>query len=278
MDTMFVKPKGLVEVFDYLNKDQCTLIAGGTDLIVDKRKGKQYAEPFIDISNLEELSKIEELKNEITIGACCTHSEIEKNELIKKRLPMLRQACSLVGSTLIRNRGTIGGNIVNNAICADSIPPLLIYDAKVNIESINGVRNLALKDFFLTKGLDLNSNELLKSIKIKPLDGHRWKLIKVGRRKSLAISRLTLAIALKERNGIIEDIRICPGAMLPRHGRLWNTEGYFIGEKLDTKAIEAIAECSTAEAVSLSGRRWSTEYKESVLKGLIVKTLEEWRN
>ena len=66
--------------------------------------------------------------------------------------------------------------------------------------------------------------------------------------------------------------------MLPRHGRLWNTESYSRGKRLDEKVIEAIAECSTAEAVSLSGRRWSTEYKEPVLKGLIIKTLDEWRD
>jgi carbon-monoxide dehydrogenase medium subunit/xanthine dehydrogenase FAD-binding subunit len=278
MEIMLVKPKGLKEVVEYLDRERGTLIAGGTDLIVEKRQGKQFTGPFIDISTLEELRKIEYLENKCNIGACCTHSDIEKSELIENRLPMLKEACSSVGSTLIRNRGTIGGNIVNNAICADSVPPLLIYDAKVNLQSVDNERSIALKDFFLTKGLDLRKNELLKSIEVEPLKRYRWKLIKVGRRKSLAISRLTLALALKESNGIIEDIRICPGAMLPRHGRLWNTEHKFKGERFDQKAIEAIAECSTAEAVSLSARRWSAEYKEAVLKGLIIKTLEEWRD
>lgn len=277
METKFVKPKEIKEVIEYLNRYEGTIIAGGTDLMVEKRQGKQFVEPFIDISTIGELRKIEDLGNKCIIGVCCTHSDIEKSELIKNKLPMLKEACSSVGSTLIRNRGTIGGNIVNNAICADSVPALLIYDAKINLQSINDERCIAIKDFFLPKSLDLRKNELLKSIEITPLKGYRWKLIKVGRRKSLAISRLTLAVALKKSNGIIEDIRICPGAMLPRHGRLWSTESKFKGESLDQKVIEAIAECSTEEAVSLSGRRWSTEYKEPVLKGLIVKTLEEWR-
>jgi len=115
----------------------------------------------------------------------------------------------------------------------------------------------------------------LYSVTVKASEGYKWKLIKVGRRKSLSISRLTLAIALKETHGKIEDVRICPGAMLSKHARLYETENKFKGKKLNEN-IEFIADSAVEEVIRLSGRRWSTEYKEPVLRGLIVRTLEEW--
>jgi len=279
MTNDFVKPKSLEEALKLLKEEESKVIAGGTDLIIEIHQGKKIQERLIDISSLEELKNIKEEREIITIGAGCTHSEVSKNKLVKEKLEILAEGCSLVGSTTIRNRGTIGGNVVNSSTCADTIPPLLILDTKVKIKSAEEERIVNLRDFFYNKGkVNLRKDEMVTEFQMKPLEeGYRWQLVKVGRRKSLAISRLTVAIAVKEKDGIIEDLRICPGAMLPKHGRLWKTENYFIGKPFDERTIEEIGDSASKEAVSLSGKRWSTEYKEPVLKGIIIRTLEELR-
>jgi len=279
MTNNFVKPKNLAEALKLLKEEESRIIAGGTDLVVEIHQGKKIKERLIDISSLEELKNIKEEREIITIGAGCTHSEVSKNNLVKEKLSILAEGCSIVGSTTIRNRGTIGGNVVNCSTCADTVPPLLILEGKVKVENAEGERIVDLKDFFYNKGkVNLRKDEMITEFQIKPLEeGYRWQLIKVGRRKSLAISRLTVAIAIKEKYGIIEDLRICPGAMLPKHGRLLKTESYFKGKPLDEKIIEEIGDSASKEAVALSGRRWSTEYKEPVLKGIIVRALEELR-
>ncbi|ERI89676.1 FAD binding domain in molybdopterin dehydrogenase [Clostridiales bacterium oral taxon 876 str. F0540] len=272
----FVKPKGIQELIQSIKEDNYTIIAGGTDLMVELHNGKEIKGKLIDISTIGALKGIKNYEDEVTIMAGTTHGEIEKSEIIKKELPILGKACSLVGSTLIRNRGTIGGNIVNNANCADSIPPLLLCDAVVCLKSFGRDRVVRLDDFLGKNGaVALEKGEVLYSITAKKLEGYNWSLVKVGRRKSLSISRLTLAIALKKREGIIEELRICPGAMLSKHGRLYETENKFRGKALKD-CIESIAESAVQEVEALSGRRWSSEYKEPVLKGLIIRTLEEW--
>jgi carbon-monoxide dehydrogenase medium subunit/xanthine dehydrogenase FAD-binding subunit len=274
----FVKPNSLEEALEYLNSSQCTILAGGTDLMVELHKGEDLGESILDISSLKELKCIALSEDAVNIYSGASHSEIETSEIINEKLPMLSKACSLVGSTLIRNRGTIGGNIVNNASCADTIPPLLIAEAEVVLKSKASERKIKLQEFLNRNGkVNLSEKELLYCIEVKPLEGYRWQLIKVGRRKSLAISRLTLAIALKAQNGIIDDLRLCPGAMLSKPSRLYDTEDKFKGKALEQMTIEGIAQSAVEEVEAKSGRRWSSEYKEPVLKGLIIRTLEEWR-
>jgi CO/xanthine dehydrogenase FAD-binding subunit len=276
LKTNFVKAKNLLEALENLNSGRGTVLAGGTDVMVELHERNLSVENIIDISNLTELRGINIDQEKVIILSGSTHGEIEKDEVIKNRLPILAEACRSVGSTLIRNRGTIGGNIVNNASCADSIPTLLLLDSTVTLKSLYNEREVCLQDFLDSCGkVNINREELLYSINVKPLNSYRYKFIKVGRRKSLAISRLTLAIALKDNNGVIEDLRICPGAMLGKPTRLYETEKKFKGEAL-RKCINSIAEEAVKEVITLSGKRWSSEYKEPVLRGLIIRTLEEW--
>lgn len=276
MENDFKKPENLDDALKYLNSCNPTIIAGGTDLIIDLRNRKRTPTNLMDISSIEELKNIRKVENTIEIGAGCTHSFIEKNEMIKNYLPMLAKGCSIIGSTLVRNRGTIGGNIVNNSNCADSIPPLLIMDTKIVLQSEDKIRTLNLSDFFMDNGkLDIKQNEVLTKILIEPIEGYKWSLQKVGRRKSLAISRITLAMAIKQDGSKLEDIRICIGAVLPKHQRLNNVEESFKGKEISVDLFNDIAEKSAEEVNRLAGIRWSSEYKIPVLKGLIMKTLEQ---
>lgn len=275
MINKFVKPLNLDEALECISNDKYKIIAGGTDVIIKMRENKEDFPLIIDISSLNELKTIEVYNEYIRLGSLCTHGEIEKNEIVKLEIPILAKGCGLVGSTLVRNRGTLGGNIVNNSNCADSVPPLLLLDASVNISRYNSKRSVELKDFFMNcNNVLIEEDEILTSIDVKPLVGYKWDLVKVGRRKSLAISRITLAIAIKMQGDFIEDLRICPGAMLSKPQRLWNTEDFAKGLKLDTENIEKIADKAVEEVIDVSGVRWSSEYKNPVLKGLIIRSID----
>lgn len=279
MENNFVKAYSIEDALKLVSQGDNRIIAGGTDLIIELRKRGGITKRIVDISGIQELREIKKQNGNIVIGAMATHSDIEKNSLIKEFLPMLSEGCSMVGSTLIRNRGTIGGNVVNSSTCGDSIPPLLIYDTVVNIKSVNGDRKESIKDFFLQKEkVKLEKNEIVSSFEAYPLKDYQWKIFKVGRRKSLAISRLTLAVALKQENGYIKDLRICPGAMLPKHSRLLETEIRFKGEIFDEKTIEKIGDGAEQEAIKYAGKRWSGEYKEPVLKGLMIRILQGFKD
>lgn len=290
MENKYIKAHNLEEALKEISCSHAKIIAGGTDLIIDSRRVRNlnktsfeeslsYNKTLVDISSIQELKSISISDGIISIGACCTHGEIEKNHIIKNYIPILAKGCSLVGSTLIRNRGTIAGNIANNSNCADSVPPLLILDAKLIIQSLKGRRSAALKDFFLDNGkIDIKNDEMITSIEVEPIKEYRWDVVKVGRRKSLAISRLTLAVAVKMEEGILKDLRICCGAVLPTHQRLNKVEAEFKNAALSGHIFKSAADMAAEEVLSITGKRWSSEYKIPVLKELVVRTLEQlWK-
>ena len=146
------KPKNNFEVTELLNtfKNDAQIFAGGTDILVEARYNKKnLKEHWIDISGISGLKQIKEIKKQISIGPMVTHSEIIRNDMIKQHAPLLAEACRVIGSLQIRNRGTIGGNICNASPCADSIPALVVLDTQLVIDSSSGEQVLPISDFFI---------------------------------------------------------------------------------------------------------------------------------
>ncbi len=108
---------------------RCRPIAGGTDLVVAMRQRGPWFDRLVDITAIPELCEIEETPAEIRIGAAVTFGRAAANLLLRTAAPMLVEACLTVGSPQIRNTGTLGGNVINAAPCADSLPPLVALDA-----------------------------------------------------------------------------------------------------------------------------------------------------
>lgn len=265
-----IKCSNIEEVISNIDS-KSTFIAGGTDLVVKMRDGLNISGNLLDISTIKELQKVTFEKGYILVGAGLTHSDIEKNEIIKNNIPLLSKASGMVGSTQIRNRGTIGGNVSNCSSCADTIPPLLIYDTYVILNSKDGKKEVPLEDYIINrKNMKM---DLITAFKIKPLKGFSENLYKVARRKSLAISRLTLCTALKLQDGFIEDLRICPGAMLSEPRRLHIAEKEFIGKEYNKDNIEKLAGLAVEEVRNIAGIRWSSPYKEPVFSDILQRQL-----
>lgn len=265
-----IKCESIKEVISNID-DESLFIAGGTDLVVRMREGLKVPGNLIDISTISEMQSVVKEEEYIVLGAGLTHSEIEKDETIIENLPLLSKASSKVGSTQIRNRGTIGGNVSNCSSCADTIPPLLIYDANAILETRKGEKEISLEEYIENR---CNmKNDLIVAFKMKPLKGYIENIYKVSRRQSLAVSRLTLCTALKVADGLIEDVRICPGAMLSEPRRLHKTENEFKGKEYNKKNIEKLVQFAVDEVRSIAGIRWSSPYKEPVLRGLLLRQL-----
>ena len=124
------------------------VIAGGTDLMVqihEKDKRWKDLDQVVDITGLAgELRYVRDEGERIAIGALATHTDLECSQVIRQYLPCLSQACATVGSTQIRNRGTIGGSICNASPASDPLPALILADAQVEIQGPGGRRELPL--------------------------------------------------------------------------------------------------------------------------------------
>lgn len=266
------------EILSHYGPD-AKILAGGTDLILElRRKPKNYPKTIVDISFLQELDGIFENSNHIIIKPLSTHTKICKSDIIKNNAFLLCEAASQVGSLQIRNRGTIGGNIMNAAACADTVPPLIALNAEITLQSKNGIRNFQLSDFFIkpykTKA---NPEEILTEIKINNLPKNaKSAFVKLGRRNALSISRLSVAaVLLQDQDGKIIDARIVPGAAFPTWQRVLEAEQMLVGQKPSVELFKAAGTKVSEVMISYTGRRWSTEYKEPVIAALVRRALEK---
>ncbi|MEJ5197756.1 MAG: xanthine dehydrogenase family protein subunit M [Anaerolineae bacterium] len=251
-------------------------LAGGTDLLVYIRHERPAFDRVVDISRVPELKLIERRGDEVIIGAAVTFTEAAESALLQEVAPCLVEACLSVGGPAIRNMGTLGGNVANAAACADSLPPLACLDAVVHLRSVTGERSLPLDRFI--KGPNrtaLRPGELLTHFTFPvPPQGVRQAFIKLGRRNAQAISRLSMAaIGRLDQWGRVDYVRLSPGAAMPIPRRLHEVEATLLGQ-MPTDELLAAAGARTAEAmIAVTGRRWSTEYKEVAIRALAERTL-----
>jgi len=263
------------EVLEKLYDEKVEIIAGGTDILVSKRKKNEEIENFIDLTLVKELKGIDVTKDWIKIGSVTTHAEIQNDALIKNSATSLSIACGLIGSPQIRNMATIGGNIINASPAADTIPPLLIHDAICVLESKKGKRQIPLIELITGPYKTVKkSEEILTEIRVLPLYGYQEGYIKVGKRKALAISRLSIAFAIKEKKGIYEDVRISIGSCTPVPFRAFVAEEILRGNKRNEKIIRKAIEATIGEIIKKSGGRSSYAYKIPVIRDLLKEILE----
>lgn len=275
----YLRPKNLTELTRTLSDASAAtqFVAGGTDVLVESRQ-PYFSKPqtLIDLSRVDELKSISETNGLIRIGAMATHSEIIAQPLIQRQAPLLAQACAEIGSQQIRNRGTLGGNICNASPCADTVPPLLALDAQVEVLNEQGLRRVAMQEFFVKPYQTvLQKNEVLTAVYFPPLpDGYGSAFYKLGRRKALAISRINMAAVLKtNHHGIIEEVRLAPGSVFPVWKRVAAAERFLTGKKITDQNFMQAGQITAQEMIKISGRRWSTPYKEPVVAALVKRVL-----
>ena len=251
-------------------------LAGGTDVLVYVRHEKPPFDRLVDISRVKEMKAIERHGDEIVVGAAVTYTEAAASPVLQEVAACLVEACLSVGGPAIRNSGTLGGNVANAAACADSLPSLVCLDAVAHLCSLTGERSLLVSD--LVTGANrtaLQRGELITHFTFPvPPAGVRSAFTKLGRRNAQAISRLSMAAAGRlDAHGCVDFVRLSPGAATSQPRRFTEVEAMLLGHEPSDDLLAA-AGAQTAEVmIGMTGRRWSTEYKEVAIQALAERTL-----
>ena len=147
-------PSCLEEVFALLCAHPgAALIAGGTDLLVRLREQKPLkTPPLLSLAQVKELHGIDEDEATIAIGAATPFVRLLADPLVQQHAPLLARAAQTIGGPAIRNMATIGGNICTASPAADSLPPLSLYEAQVELASKAARRTLPVNAFLLGPG------------------------------------------------------------------------------------------------------------------------------
>jgi len=252
------------------------VLAGGTDLMLLMREEKDLCDQVVDITMIPELHAIRREADTVTIGAAATFSEITASALVRETAPLLAEACHSVGATQIRNMGTLGGNVVNAAACADSLPALVCLDALAHVRTPPGDLTWPVAEFVTRPNRTLlPPGGLLTMLSyIVPAPGSRSVFLKLGRRNAMAISRLTVAaLGRIDERGRIVEIRVVPGSATPHIHRFAQTEAHMLGHKPTAALCEEAGQVAVAEMLEITGKRWSSEFKEPALQAMVTRAL-----
>jgi len=273
----YKKPENLDDAVDFLhhNGPDTTIIAGGTDVMVDLRSGEIAPKYLLDISRLEELKGIRMEGEKLIIGAAVTLAEIYHSKLLKEYAPALKKSACNFASTQIRNVATIGGNVAHCSPCGDTIPPLVIHEAEVVFTGNNGERRIPIHD--VATGpyrCFLAGDEIITSFELKPRQVDFADFQKIGRRKDLAISRLSMAaMADKNEEGRISFMRFSLGACTPTPNRMTAVEEFLVGKIPTIELLFDGGRLLAEKMIEITGRRSSIIYKEPAVQGLFVRML-----
>src|SRR5437899_4854756 len=193
----FARPTALSDVFGLLDEhgDEASLLAGGTDLVVELRNRSRRPKVVIDLKRVAELQPgISERGGSLMITATTAMTDVEENALVQMWFPALVDAAAVVGSVQIRNRATLAGNICHASPAADTAPPLLVYDAVVNVASARGARRVKLDDFLVgPRQTVLQRGALVTSIELPIATERRAaSFARITRRRGVDLATVSL--------------------------------------------------------------------------------------
>jgi CO/xanthine dehydrogenase FAD-binding subunit len=186
-------------------------IAGGTDLMVELNFDRRRPERILNLGEVGELRGWSREDGVLRLGAGLTYTEATA-EPLRSLLPALAEASRTVGSPQIRNRGTLGGNLGTASPAGDSLPPLLLEDAQVEVASVHGARRLGLAEFLVgPKRNALAPEELITAVLLRA-SGAPQTFMKVGPRNAMVIAVCSLAVAVDREHG---EVRAAFGSAGP---------------------------------------------------------------
>ena len=264
------------ELLEGLSQPNSAILCGGTDVIVKMRSGMIQPELLLDISQLESLSGIRVEGSSLVIGAATLESDIICSPLVTEHTPLLGSVLKQLGSVQIRNRGTLGGNIVNASPAADSAIPLLLYDTEIQIVGPKGERWIRLEDFFTGPGrTTLTSGEFVRTLRLPiPDDEFTPFFHKVGKRNALTIAIASLGVLLRVEGGVIQELRVAVGSVAPTPLRLRGIEKQLTGRALDDSFISEARDLIVNAISPISDVRASADYRKNVIGDLLVRALQ----
>lgn len=262
-----------LEFLDDHGGDTC-ILAGGTDVMVDIRANEMDKKYLMDVTRLEALQGIEMMEDRLSVGALTTLSDIYTSDLIAAHAPTLKQCAAGFASKQIRNVATIGGNVAHCSPCGDTVPPLLVHEAMAVLAGTQGVREIPVEQ--IASGpyaTALPSDEMIVRFILKPakeMDLTNFK--KIGRRKALSISRISMAAMVRiSSDDCIEFIRFSLGACTPIPQRFDEIETLMTGEKISEPLLWKAGKQLTDQMFEITGRRSSAIYKEPAIQGLFYR-------
>lgn len=265
------EPESVSEVSELLGRfgDSAKIYAGGTELLLAMKEGLVEYERLINVKKLK-CKDVTVANGALSMGALCTHRELETSRAINEKLPALAKLEHNVANVRVRQVGTIGGNICFAEPHADPGTLLIALGAKMLAEKSSSQREIEAEKFFVDAfETALEPDEVLTKIVVPvPSPTGRSAYLKFG-----YLERPSVGVGLTfNLNGQVSSMRIAVGCAGPAPRRVEEAEALLEGKSREE------AERNLAQAGAIAGRaaqaitdlHGSQEYKEHIV-GVLLK-------
>ncbi len=254
-----------------------SLMAGGTDLLVEIKEHLRLPDVVINIKKIPNLDYLTyDDVGGLKFGALTTMRTIETSALVQEKYAGLAQATSEVGSIQIRNRATVAGNICRASPSADTLPSLIADGATVKLYGLGGERIILMEQFFTGPGKTVMApDEILTEIAVPPPPLHTGKVyIKHGRRLAMELATVGVAVALTLDGARYRQVRIVLGAVAPTPIRVPRAETFLQGKVVNDETMLAAAKIAQETARPISDVRSSATYRSEMVYVLTKRALK----
>jgi carbon-monoxide dehydrogenase medium subunit len=273
----FVDARELAEATAVLAErgPEVTLLAGGTDVMVQYLRGDLAPSTLLHVRGIAELVGIES-NGRTVLGAATTYWQLMTDERVGARHPALVESAATVGGRQTQNVGTVAGNVVNASPAADLAPPLLVAEASVTLASASGARELPLDHFVLgRRTTDRRPDELVTCIALEPVGPRTGETyLKIGRRSAMEVAVVGLAARLAfAEGGTVSDARVAVCSVAPKPFRAREAEQELVGSRLEEATVREAGELLRRAASPIDDARATAAYRSRVLAPLLARAV-----
>jgi carbon-monoxide dehydrogenase medium subunit len=270
-------PSSLDEAVALLERlgDDAKVLAGGHSLVPAMRFRLALPEHLVDLNRIDGLAYVREEGGHLAIGAMTRESEIEQSSLLAERYPLLTDAGKVIADPLVRNRGTVGGNLAHADPANDHPAVMLAYGATLVAQGPGGRREIPVDDFFV--GLfesALQPSEILTEVRIPaPAAGSGGAYEKFERKVGdYAISAAAVQLTMNGDTCTAARIGLTNVSAVPM--RALGAEQALVGKTLTDDVIEAAGQAAAQECDPSADLRGSEDYKRDVTRVLVKRAIQ----
>lgn len=250
-------------------------IAGGTNLVVDLRAGREAPGRLVALGRIAMLRGIAEKDGRIVLGAATTVSDLLHSPLLASVAPALVEAARQFAGQMVRNTATVAGNVACGSPAADLVPPLMSLDAELTLHDRDGERRVPLDGYYTGYKRDVRRpGELITSIDFpRPPQGAHNAFYKLARRKGDAITVTGVAVTVVRDGERCRHARIVLGAVAPVVMRARRAEALLAHGACDEACMEAAARAAAEECQPIDDVRASAAYRRQMVHVLVRRLL-----
>lgn len=259
---------------------EAKLLAGGQSLIPTLKLRLASPDHLIDLADISELREVRREGDHLVIGAMATHRQVETSEVVATALPYLSRVAGMIADPQVRNRGTIGGSIVNSDPAADYPASIVALDAQMVLAGTGGERIVPAADWF--KGLmttAIEDGEILTFVRIPLLArGSVSTYLKLPHPASRFAVVGVAAIVQAAPDGICQDVRLGITGVGPNAFRATSAEQQLLGQPFDERLIAQASERACDDIDVDGDMHFSSDDKRQLCRVHVRRALLELRS